>query len=81
MVVGGVIIYSAINTVEVFEGSKQNLPHISRFLVGQPFSFSVDQMLFLADSKNLSRYDPVRMCNNGVAGVLRIVVTSWDTYA
>ena len=75
------IIYSAINTVEVFEGSKQNLPRISRFLVGQPFSFSVDQTLFLADSKDLSRYNPVHMCNNGVAGVLRIVVTSWDTYA
>ena len=81
MVVGGEIIYSVINTVEVPEGGKQNSPHISCFLMGQPLSFSVDQTLFLADSKNLSRYDPVRMCNNGVAGVLRIVVTSWDTYA
>ena len=76
MAVGGEIIYSVINTVEVPEGSKQNSPRISRFLMGQALSFSVDQTLFLADSKNLSRYDPVRMRNNGVAGVLRIVVTS-----
>ena len=62
---GGETIYSAINTIRVFEGSKQNLPCISRFLMGQPSSFSIDQTLFLADSKNLSRYDPVHMCNNG----------------
>ena len=71
MVVGSEIIYSAVNAVEVFEGSKQNLPCISRFLIGQPLSFFIDQMLFLAESKNLSCYDPVCMCNNGVAGVLR----------
>ena len=81
MAVGGEIIYSVINTVEVPEGSKQNSPRISRFLMGQALSFSVDQTLFLADSKNLSRYDPVRMRNNGVAGVLRIVVTSWGHIA